>query len=517
MVFRRLNKMRNFRFENSMKNLLTYMTLFALLISALSCNHNRLKTNGKELTKEIFILEKQNAETERAEHEKELADALTRPKNGVLLKENRTVDPSHPPVILDIAGNLSNIKDIKLSDVASETRYVRMEMVPDSTFSRVMKFKYYLLSDYIVATNPSGIVLYSKNGKFISIIVKNKTTGIDVDTEWMRVLGTNTFIGGGTSVWNNGDSLYYAYRNSISGQEYIMKYDLSKVQFEVSKKFEPENPEQIIGLGDVATDMNPLKKKEEWKYRISPELVSWGMSSDFIYQSVGTFIINGNSYAKELTRTDNISVINNNGDTLTTFTGFEKGNTLRFENLGKNYLWNALNDTVFQVIGNNRILPVYVLHSGQYKASLEQVRQIGGDLTGKIIPRQWAENRRYIFLVFAKDAFDSPNNRRYKKVKLFHALYSKQSKELFVLKGDPFNYSPEILENNIDGGLPVWPLSYMIGSDGEMLISLKGNELKERIKSELFKLSKAPEAKKKELEKIAEAVSESEDILMIIK
>jgi hypothetical protein len=120
-------------------------------------------------------------------------------------------------------------------------------------------------------------------------------------------------------------------------------------------------------------------------------------------------------------------------------------------------------------------------------------------------------------LIFSKDANDSPNNRKHKKVKIHHALFSKQNQQLFIIKGDPYNYSPEILENNIDGGLPVWPLSYMIGNNGEILISLKGKELKDRIRSQQFKLSGAPETKKKELEKLAGTVTENEDILMIIK
>lgn len=499
-----------------MKTFISLIILAFIILSNISCHHNRLKANEKELAEEIILREKQNEEIEKGELELDLTDTLNRSKNGMLFTEDRSVDPSHSPIIIDIAANLKNVKDIKLTDVASEIKYVRMEKIPDSTFSVVMKFKYYLISDYIIATNPGGIVQYSKDGKFIKIIVKNITTGIDVDAKWMRVLGTNTFIGGGTSVWINGDSLYYTYRNSISGQEYIMKCGLSNAQFELPKKFDPENPEQIIGLGDVAIDINPSKEKEKWKYNISPELVSWGMSADYIYQSVGTFFLNKTTYAKEITRTDKIAVINSKGDTLTTFSGFED-NSMRIENEGRKYLWNGLNDTIFQVIGYNRILPAYVIKLGSYKASREQVRQIGGDLTGKIIPRQWAENNNYIFLVFAKDAFDSPNSRKYKKVRLYHALYSKQSKELYILKSDPFNYSSEIIENNIDGGLPVWPQSFMIGNNGEILISLKGQELKDRTKSEQFKSSKAPEDKKKELEKLAASVDDNEDILMIIR
>jgi hypothetical protein len=57
----------------------------------------------------------------------------------------------------------------------------------------------------------------------------------------------------------------------------------------------------------------------------------------------------------------------------------------------------------------------------------------------------------------------------------------------------------------------------MIGNGGEILISVKGKELKDRVKTEKFRLSGAPEVKKRELEKLAGLVSETEDILMIIK
>ncbi len=486
-----------------MKTFSIPLLLFLILFPNFSCHHNRLKTNEKELAKEILIQEKINEEADRIAREKELADTMNRPQQGIRFKEIRSVDPSHPPIVIDIAGSLNNIKEFKLTDVASEIRYVRMETVPDTTFSRAMRFKYYLFPNRIIATNPSGILLYSKEGKFINTIVKNKTTGITVDSDHMLVMGTSTFIGGGTSVWGSGDSIFYAYHNNINSQEYIMKYDLSKQQIGLPKQYDPENPNQIIGHGEIAINMNPENKKPVWKSKISPELVIWGMTAEYIYQSIGTFYLDRNTYAKELERTDEIAIFNNLGDTLTTLTNFEESNSLRFENEGKQFLWNGLNDTVFQVVASNRIVPVIILNLRQYKASSEQVRQIGFDLTGKIIPRHLAENRNFIFLIFSKDAYDSPNNRKHKKIKIYHALFSKQNHQLFIIKGDPYNYSPEILENNIDGGLPVWPLSYMIGNNGEILMSLKGKDLKDRLVSKQFKLSGATDVKKKELERLA--------------
>ena len=57
----------------------------------------------------------------------------------------------------------------------------------------------------------------------------------------------------------------------------------------------------------------------------------------------------------------------------------------------------------------------------------------------------------------------------------------------------------------------------MTSNNGEIMIPLKGKDLKERIKSEYFKVSDAPAGRKSELENLAGSVSDSGDILMIVK
>jgi hypothetical protein len=157
------------------------------------------------------------------------------------------------------------------------------------------------------------------------------------------------------------------------------------------------------------------------------------------------------------------------------------------------------------------------LKLGNYKASLQDGVDPDFKLTGKIIPGEWAETKDYVFMTYTKDDYDCQVTRKKKTVKIYHAIYSKLDHQLSIIKGDPYDYSPEILKNNFDGGVPVWPLSYMIGNDGEILISVKGKELKDRVTSEEFKLSGASEAKKNELVKLAGSVSDKEDILMIVK
>jgi hypothetical protein len=65
--------------------------------------------------------------------------------------------------------------------------------------------------------------------------------------------------------------------------------------------------------------------------------------------------------------------------------------------------------------------------------------------------------------------------------------------------------------------MPVWPKSYMIGNNGEILVSLKGNEMKRHIDSELFSKSTAPIDKKNQLKQYVQMLSDKDDILMIVE
>ncbi len=496
----------------------------------ISCQGNRLENDEKKLSAEILLRE--NEEAERVERENRLADSVKKLPAGFRFKEDRSVDPARPPVVMDIAGSLNNIRDFALSDVASKITYIRMEKVPDSSFARVMKFKYYLMDSNIVAVNPSGILLYSRKGKYLSTVVKNEFTGIEVTAERMTVNGYNTFIGGGTSVWAFGKNLFYKYRNSLTGQSYIMEYDCSQMPMNLSNQFDPEKPDQIRGKGKIAIDLNHGKNRPAPKGNSNG---MWSAGSDFVYQRLSSIMLDRNTYALQLGSPFEfggkymMGIFNQRGDTMSTFTQFEKLDRFsksvmrgtdqgtQYENKGKLFIRNAFNDTVFQVLPPNRLLPVYVMKLGNYKLLKKEGMDPDFNLTGKIIPETWADTKNFIFLIFSKDSYDCQNTRKSKQLKQYHALFSKLSHKLFIMKSDPGAYDPDILKNNLDGGLPVWPTSYMVGNNGEILISLKGKELKEHVKTASFGSSAAPVAKKHELLKLAWAVADDEDILMIIE
>ncbi|HEX7585769.1 MAG TPA: hypothetical protein VF373_13860 [Prolixibacteraceae bacterium] len=251
-----------------------------------SCGGNRLKTDEKALSKQILTEEQQLAKEDamRTEREKQLVDSIAKLPKGFRFKEQRGIDAQKPPVVIDIAGSLNNIANKQLSDVASEVKYIRIE-VPDPKLLHDLKFKYYLMDNYIVAINLYGTHLFSREGKFIRTVVKNQLTGVDFDKKnnWLTYYWKDyTMVGGGTSVWVRGKSLFYLYSNNISGQRYIMEYDCTQDQLAPDVGFDPENQNKIIGLGKVLIDMNhgnttpPKPRKHQGMRIVSPEnLYQW--------------------------------------------------------------------------------------------------------------------------------------------------------------------------------------------------------------------------------------------------
>jgi len=509
-------------------NHLTYLII--ILAFFISCHRNRLKTDEKVLKGQILTEEEQlSYEAElRAEREKQLADSLARLPKKFRFPEDRSIDANKPPKVIDIAGSLNNVKNLKLSDVATEIEYIKLEPVADQTTPNEMKYKYYLMDNYLVALNLFGIHLYNKEGKFIRTIVKNELTGASYDPkrDYLAFYNDYTLVGGGSSVWGYGNTLFYPYSNNITGQNYIMEYDCTSEPSLQNSKVDTENPNQINGLGKVMVDLRhgntqpPPARSHQGMF---------SMNSDYFYFRMGVFSLDRNSYITRMNGNYMMGIMSTQGDTLALFSKLEQvknytKSMMRGTDHGTQYQKNGyyffrsdFNDTIFQVLPPNRLLPVYVLNLGSYKVSKQDGVDPGFDLTGKIIPLEFADTKKYLFISFSKDSYDCPNTRKNKSLKYYQAVYSKETGELQIIDNDPTNYDAPILENDIDGGMPVWPQSYKVGSRGEILISLMGEELKNHLKSDRFKNSTAPAANKEKLKQVALQANDDDQILMIVK
>jgi hypothetical protein len=104
-----------------------------MLFSFFSCHHNRLKTNEKELAKEILLQESTKKEAEKIAAEKESSETGTKSSGTFRKQEIRSVDKQRPPAKIDILGTVNNTRKLKLSDVSSSIRYVKLQTPPDTS------------------------------------------------------------------------------------------------------------------------------------------------------------------------------------------------------------------------------------------------------------------------------------------------------------------------------------------------------------------------------------------------
>jgi hypothetical protein len=370
--------------------------------------------------------------------------------------------------------------------------------------------------------------LFSKEGKYIRTVVKNEFTELTYDKENNRVSAYYDFtvVGGGMSVWARGNSLFYQYTNNITGEQYIMEYECSEDPSVTTSALDPETRKGIIGLGKVLVDLNhgrtvaPAPRKHQGMWSTSPESM---------YKGLSTFAPDRNTYVLGLGGKHVMGVFSTNGDTLATFAKYEQVKNYtksatrgtdygtRYEKGGYLFTRTNFNDTIFQVIPPNKLLPVYVLNLGSYKVTKQEGIDPGFDLKGKIIPEDFADTKDYLFFTFTKDSYDCPNTRRNKTLKLYHGLYSKRTIETFIVKSDPVYYEAPMLLNDIDGGPSVWPTAYMIGKNGEILVPLTGAELKACVQSDSYQSSTANADKKNQLKQLASVVANNDNILMIVK
>ena len=64
--------------------------------------------------------------------QKELSGTGTKTTDSFRRKEIRSVDPKRPPVRINIMGTIGNDRKLRLSDVGSSIRYVKLQTPPDT-------------------------------------------------------------------------------------------------------------------------------------------------------------------------------------------------------------------------------------------------------------------------------------------------------------------------------------------------------------------------------------------------
>ena len=489
--------------------------IFLMLLIVISCHHNRLKTNEKELAKEILVQEKAKKDAEKTALEKESSETRSKPTGSFRKKEIRSVDPQRPPVKIDIIGTLNITRKLKLSDVASSIKYVKLQTLPDTLLLYDLFFyrpdldsKIRSDGEQIIFEGLFGLTRFNMQGEYEETIWKNKA-GIRFYGKGMASYGGKDFFGVPFHIpvsLSNGN-IYFTFHDGPSGNGQVMKYKPGTDK-KLTIQAQPETPGHENIPGDTIFNKNQLSGDLfSCIYGIGPD--SWaGVNNKWNSGTTGTLLV----------------TFSNTGDTICQFTDYDHIVNYSFGE-GRNavelksYYYSGLltikqeyNDTVFRLIPPERLLPIYILDFGKNKFSFMDGFNPNFDLSGKFMLNSLCETNSFLFIRYTQN-YDCPLTRKKLTVKFYNALFDKKEGKLYHQPGSTL--LPEGLENDLDGGMPFWP--EFITPQGEMMKLVSGRVFKDYFNSDKFKKAPVSEEKRQKLISMASGLRSTDMVVVIVK
>jgi hypothetical protein len=213
---------------------------------------------------------------------------------------------------------------------------------------------------------------------------------------------------------------------------------------------------------------------------------------------------------------------NNMGDTLTKFTNhvrLEEGQTRGPANSDRSFSYRsddalffrqAYCDTIFRVESANRIVPVYRFDFGAQRASLFE--GTNSRTQGKLLPWKLLAQKNSMLLIFTEGR-DCPNCRAAGNVTFHCLIFDKQTGRPTAI--DMKSRYPEnaLIENDIDGGLPL-PLNTIITEGNRIMATFTKGQIEEILKNNTGNIP--PETVSK-LKAQADALKQNEMLVMVMR
>jgi hypothetical protein len=489
-----------------------YILMLIFVINS-SCHRNRLKTNEKDLAKEILIKEKEKVEAERIAREKESETKKSFP-GSLLKKEIRSVDPQSPPVRIDIPGTRNNIREFKLSDIASSVRYIKLQTPPDT----LLLYDHFFYRPELMSTIRSdgeqiifqglfGLTRFNMMGEFQETTWKNET-GIKFYGKGVMFGGQDFFgVLPHIPVSILDGNLFYNFQDGPGEKGQVLKYKLSSEK-NISVEHQREAPGSGQILGDTVLNIKKLLGEGFSQiYGTGPD--TWtGINNAWNAGKSGSSLVTFNEKGDTICRFSDYDRIVN----------FSRPNYRQAADLAS-YYYNGLltvkqeyNDTVFRLIPPDRLLPAYIISFGENKVKYMDGLNPDFDLSGKYMLNSLQETSDFLIIRYTQNN-DSPNNRKKNAVKFFNVLFNKKDAKLYHQPG--FTLVPEGLVNDLDGGMPFWP--DFITPQGEMMKLVSGKVFKDFVNSSEFKNSTVSEEKKQKQTSMATGLKPTDMIIMIVK
>lgn len=497
---------------------------FFILILLVSCNNkNKLNADEQKLVAEIKSeeLQKQDAEQAAWDAAPAIPDSLP---PGFRFQEDRSVDLQYPPKIIDISNFQNTKKNFKLSDLIHEIKYIPLEDVPNKTNYTSFGFTPKLADNYVLIKSGFSLYLFNRDGSFKDVVCESPNGYVETsgknDIQTATISSVSSAKGVWGDVWTIENKLFYRYADNEAKRYFLISYDMDSPQNAISLPTD-EKKYLVTGKGEIQTSLG-IAREERFSEYIP-------LSNDS-YAGI-------NRKTKSAMNGQLMTSFNMNGDTLSNFPDYEtisnyshsvmRGNFPQFiyQYGNTTTFYNAFNDTVYRIVPPNRMIPSFILNFGEYKIETQEGFTPGQDISSKLYIKDFFETTKYIYIKLIQ-GYDSPNNRKDKSIKIYYAIYEKESGRLYELPVNPTGYYgvfeggqsydiPQGIVNDIDGGFLFWPQN--VNAKGEVYEIVTGKTLKKHITTDRFQNSSAPQYKKDELKTLAEKVKNDQLILIVYK
>ncbi len=494
------------------RHLIFYISALTIIVS-LSCSHNRLKTNEKKLINEIGAQEKEKKKTENISHDKQKTETPVSFKTSIRYKENREVDPNNPPLELDILGTVNNIHLLRLSDIASLIRYVKLQTPHDTSMLYEPFYKREdLMSTFtsdgeqIIFQGLYGLTRFNMSGEYKETIWKNQT-GIEFYGGAV-MLGRDFFgVSPQIPVTLSEGNLFFRFQDGYNGKSMIMKYRPKFV-----KNIFFESPPEVHAFkaipGDTLFKTNSIFEGGFDRVYGAGQNMWAGVNNKWNAGGSGASLVTYNSSGDTICKFSDYGRIEN----------FSKSEWRDLSGLDSYYYEGLLtikpeyNDTLFRLIPPNRLLPVYIIDFGEYKVNYMDGLNPDFDLSEKYILHSLHETKDYLFIRYTQN-YDCTVAREKDKVKFYNAIFYKKERKLYHQPG--FTFTPEGITNDLDGGMPFWP--DFISPRGDMMKLVSGKIIKDYVNSEAFtKGTMSPDQRKKQIS-LATGLKDRDMVIIIVK
>lgn len=377
-------------------------------------------------------------------------------------------DSIQSPMIIDIARDFNNEREFRLSEIAYDIEYIKLESTPESLIGHGV-IEMIVTDDYIYILNLNRLIQFDRTGKFIKQIGREgrgpgevhgyRSITMDKENNILYVMANHKY-----------EVLKYC---AITG-DYLRNFPSSSyIGFN-----QYNGAFQLLGNGTFAG-------LSLWMGQYQPDYTLIE-----IFDDEGNILKNKKSHLFSYQDNDKIEKRHHVATHMTWI--FE--DQLR--------LFEGINDTIYKLV-DLELEPAYIFNLGKYKGPFDDM--VGERRERYIRFGSFRETKSALYFLY-----------RYNNEQIT-AKYSKDNDRIVRLL-NPKGESNKIF-NDLDGGLSIWPYYYEGQLENEWYMIVDAINMKQNLSPEYLKESESiyPEKKDDLKEFIEELSIEDNPVIMVVK